>query len=30
MQKTDEWTRPFYEKGNIRERERLALMYREE
>jgi hypothetical protein len=27
LDKTDAWTRPFYEKGNIYERERLALMY---
>jgi hypothetical protein len=28
LKKTDEWVRPFYEKGNIYERERLALMYK--
>jgi hypothetical protein len=28
LKKTDEWARPFYEKGNIRERERESLMYR--
>jgi hypothetical protein len=28
LKKTDEWTRPYYEKGNIRERERQSLMER--
>jgi hypothetical protein len=28
LKKTDEWTRPFYEKGNIRKRERESLMCR--
>lgn len=27
LKKTDEWTRPFYEKGTIFERERKSLMY---
>jgi hypothetical protein len=28
LKKTDEWARPFYEKGNIYERERESLMFR--
>lgn len=28
LKKTDAWARPFYEKGNIYERERESLMYR--
>jgi phosphatidylserine/phosphatidylglycerophosphate/cardiolipin synthase-like enzyme len=27
LKKTDEWARPFYDKGSIRERERESLMY---